>query len=250
MASTTSKNVSQLLSFLSAKPQIGPMNLDDKERWISGGVGGALVLAGLRRGGIVGVLAALAGGALVSRGLSGRCAVKARLAKTPHERRVAAERGWQTAAASSQRIVIQRPIHEVYAFCREFHNLAQFMQHIKRVDVVDDRHSHWTIEAPLGKTLEWDTVVTEDVPDTRIAWESTPESPIRHTGSLNFSDVVGLGTEVQAIIAYEPPAGELGRIVAKLWGESPGVQARDDLLRLKRFLEAGQDHVTASEDGD
>jgi uncharacterized membrane protein len=62
--------------------------------------------------------------------------------------------------------------------------------------------------------------------------------------------VVGLGTEVQAVIAYEPPAGELGRVVAKLWGDSPGAQARDDLLRLKVFLEAGQDNLSASEDGD
>jgi uncharacterized membrane protein len=124
------------------------------------------------------------------------------------------------------------------------------MQHVQRVDPVDSRHSHWIIEAPLGKTLEWDTVVTEDVPNIRIAWESTPESPVRHTGSLTFSDVVGLGTEVQAVIAYEPPAGELGRIVAKLWGDHPGAQARDDLLRLKGFLEAGQDTLSISEDGD
>jgi uncharacterized membrane protein len=245
-----SKNVSQLLTFLAAKPEIGPANLNETERWVSGIGGGALVVAGLRRGGIVGALSALAGGALLSRGLSGRCAVKARLAKTPHERRVAAERGWNTASASLQRVVVQRPIDQVYAFCREFRNLPQFMQHLLRVEVVDSRHSHWVIEAPLGKTLEWDTVVTEDVPNTRIAWESTPESPVRHTGSLTFSDVVGLGTEVQAVIAYEPPAGELGRVVAKLWGDSPGAQARDDLLRLKVFLEAGQDNLSASEDGD
>lgn len=250
MASTTSKNVSQLLAFLSGKPEIGPANLNDKERWISGVGGGALVVAGLRRGGLLGAMAALAGGALLSRGLSGRCAVKARLARTPQERRLAEEYGWRRAAASSQRIVVQRPIDAVYSFCRDFRNLPQFMQHIQRVDVTDDRHSHWIIEAPLGRTLEWDTVVTEDLPNARIAWESTPESPVRHTGSLTFSDVVGLGTEVQAVIAYEPPAGELGRIVAKLWSGSPGVQARDDLLRLKRFLEAGQDHTAASEDGD
>ncbi|WP_197513503.1 SRPBCC family protein [Bordetella bronchialis] len=250
MAPTTPKNISQLLAFLSGKPEIGPTNLNEKERWMSGLGGGALVLAGLRRGGIVGVLAALAGGALVSRGLSGRCAVKARLAKTPHERQVAAERGWHSAAAAAQRVVIQRPIEDVYAFCRDFRNLSQFMQNVRRVDIEDDRHSHWIIEAPLGNTLEWDTIVTEDVPNTRIAWESTTESPVKHTGSLTFSDVVGLGTEVQAVIAYEPPAGEMGRIVAKLWGDSPGAQARDDLLRLKRFLEAGQDHVAASEDGD
>ncbi|ARP87465.1 SRPBCC family protein [Bordetella genomosp. 9] len=246
----TTNNVRQLLDFLAAKPELGPANLNSKERWASGVGGGALVLLGLRRGGWIGAAAALAGGALLSRGVSGRCGVKARLAKTPQERHIAEEQGWQTAAAAAHRVVIQRPIDHVYAFCRDLRNLPQFMQHLKRVDIVDDRHSHWTIEAPLGRTLEWDTVVTEEIPNTRIAWESTPDSPVRHKGSLSFSDVVGLGTEVQAVIAYEPPAGELGRIVARLWGDSPGAQARDDLLRLKRFLEAGQDYATASEDGD
>jgi uncharacterized membrane protein len=246
----TTNNMMQLLDFLASKPEIGPANLNDKERWASGLGGGALVIAGLRRGGWLGALVALAGGALVSRGVSGHCAVKARLGKTPQERQLAREHGWHSAAASSHRVVIQRPIAHVYAFCREFRNLPQFMQHVRSVEILNDRHSHWTIETPLGTALEWDTVITEDVPNSRIAWESTSASPVRHTGWLAFSDVVGLGTEVQAVIAYEPPAGELGRVVAKLWGDRPGLQARDDLLRLKNFLEAGQDSTTASEDGD
>jgi uncharacterized membrane protein len=246
----TTDNMTQLLDFLAGKPNIGPANLTDKERWASGVGGGALVLAGLRRGGWLGALAAVAGGALISRGMSGHCAVKAKLARTPQERQLAEEHGWRSATASAHRVVIQRPIAHVYEFCRDFRNLPQFMQHVNRVDVVNDRHSHWIIEAPLGQTLEWDTVITEETPNARIAWESTSNSPVRHTGWLAFSDVVGLGTEVQAVIAYEPPAGELGRIVAKLWGDTPGLQARDDLLRLKNFLEAAQDYATASEDGD
>jgi uncharacterized membrane protein len=226
------------------------MNLSQAERLTSGVGGGALVLAGVRRGGPLGVLIALAGGALLARGVSGHCGIKERLAKTPQERLLAAEHGWQTAAATSHTAIVQRPIGDVYAFCREFRNLPRFMGHLKRIDVVDDRHSHWIVDLPLGQTLEWDTVITEDRPNERIAWESAPEATLRHTGWLQFSDVTGVGTEVQACIAYEPPAGELGRVVAKLWGERPGTQASGDLQRLKAFLEAGQDRITASEDGD
>ena len=46
--------------------------------------------------------------------------------------------------------------------------------------------------------------------------------------------------EVRATIAYEPPAGQAGRLFAKLWGEEPGKQADDDLRRLKQFLETGE----------
>ena len=47
----------------------------------------------------------------------------------------------------------------------------------------------------------------------------------------------GGGTNVRATISYDPPAGALGRIVAKLFQREPGVQARQDLDRLKAHLE-------------
>lgn len=51
-------------------PQV---NIGNAERIASGAIGAALVAAGLRRGSIGGTLLALAGGALVYRGFSGRC---------------------------------------------------------------------------------------------------------------------------------------------------------------------------------
>jgi uncharacterized membrane protein len=238
----------KLLSGRDPKP-VEP-NLSHVERLTCAGSGSLLALAGIRRGGMLGTLAALAGGALLASGISGYSALKRRVAKTGQERRVAAEHGWDTAAALSHSVIIQRPIGEVYAFCREFRNLPQFMRHLKRVDVTDDRHSHWVVESPLGSPLEWDTVITEDWRNQRIAWESATGAALRHTGWLQFDEVPGAGTQVQAFIAYEPPAGELGRIVARLWGEHPGGQTADDLRRLKTFLEAGQDYVTITEDGD
>jgi uncharacterized membrane protein len=54
---------------------IGDRNVGDAERWISGLVGGALTLAGLRRRSIPGTVLALLGGALAYRGITGRCSV-------------------------------------------------------------------------------------------------------------------------------------------------------------------------------
>jgi uncharacterized membrane protein len=41
-------------------------------------------------------------------------------------------------------------------------------------------------------------------------------------------------------VAYKPPAGELGRLVAKLFQREPEVQARHDLKRFKMLMEAGE----------
>ncbi|MFD0787308.1 cyclase, partial [Micromonospora azadirachtae] len=47
------------------------------------------------------------------------------------------------------------------------------------------------------------------------------------------------GTEVRVQLGYAPPAGALGRAVAKLFGEEPEQQVRDDLRRFKQVLETG-----------
>jgi uncharacterized membrane protein len=48
------------------------------------------------------------------------------------------------------------------------------------------------------------------------------------------------GTIVTADIAYEPPAGDVGRLVAKLFAAEPNIQARHELKRFKMLMEAGE----------
>ena len=50
----------------------------------------------------------------------------------------------------------------------------------------------------------------------------------------------GRGTEVEAIVAYVPPAGDLGRWVAKAFQAEPQAQGRRELKRLKMLLETGE----------
>ena len=216
-------------------------NLGETERWASGALGSAFVLWGAKRGGLAGVLGALVGAALVGRGATGYCPVAAQLGPNPGERHVAKKLGWSTAAAVTRSVTIGKPPAEVYRFFRDFSNLPRFMRHVERIDVLDDTRSHWVVRAPLGRTVEWDAIVTEDRPDERIAWKSAEGADVRNTGAVEFLRAPGdRGTEVRATIAYEPPAGQAGRIFAKLWGEEPGKQAHDDLRRLKQFLETGE----------
>ena len=71
-----------------------------------------------------------------------------------HQRDIAHEaaeaRGWHEAALVGRTITVNRPRDEVYAFWRDFRNLALFMENIESVTPGDDRRSHWVINAPRG----------------------------------------------------------------------------------------------------
>ena len=60
-------------------------------------------------------------------------------------------------------------------------------------------------------------------------------------GAVRFLPAAaGRGTIVSVTMQYEPPGGSLGMTVAKLFGEEPQTQVREDLRRFKNLLEAGE----------
>jgi uncharacterized membrane protein len=138
-------------------------------------------------------------------------------------------------------VTINRPRHELYAFWRDFGNLPLIMENIESVTVLDEGRSHWVVRAPAGTTVEWDSAIVEDIPDELISWQSEPGADITHGGRIDFRDALGgRGTLVTATIAYEPPAGTVGKLVAKLFHREPKIQARRDLRRFKQFRETGE----------
>jgi uncharacterized membrane protein len=141
-------------------------------------------------------------------------------------------------------VTINKPAQELYDFWRNFSNLAGVMENVERIDVSGDR-STWTVKAPGGRTVSWEAIVTEDQPGRVIGWESVEGSEIRNSGRVEFHDVPGRGAVVRAVIAYDPPAGLLGEIIAKLFQREPALQARRDLRRLKQFMETGEISTSA-----
>jgi uncharacterized membrane protein len=138
-------------------------------------------------------------------------------------------------------ITIKRPVEEVYNFWRNFENLPQFMYHLESVQVRGSGRSHWVAKAPGGARVEWDAETTEDVPNQRISWRSLPDADVVNSGTVEFRRAPGgRGTEIHVEISYAPPAGKLGTLVAKLFGEEPSQQVGDDLRRLKQVLETGE----------
>lgn len=142
-------------------------------------------------------------------------------------------------------VTINRPRSEIYAFWRDFSNLPSVMENIERIDVVDDRRSHWAVKGPAGKTVEWGSIVTDDEPNRLIAWRSVEGADVVSSGRVEFFDAApGRGTMVRATFTYDPPGGVIGEWIAKFLQREPNVQTRRDLRRLKQFLETGE--VTSS----
>ena len=162
-----------------------------------------------------------------------------------HQRDVAHEaaeaRSWDEASLVGRTVTINRPREEVFAFWRDFRNFPQFMENIVGVEVLDARRSRWTVAAPAGKTVEWTSTIVEEDDGRLIAWESDKDADIKNTGRIEFRDAPpGRGTEVTATIIYDPPGGDLGKLIAKLFMKEPKVQARHDLRRFKQLLETGE----------
>jgi uncharacterized membrane protein len=137
-------------------------------------------------------------------------------------------------------VTINRPRAELFAYFRDFANLPSFMDNVERIDVIDAKRSHWVVKAPGGKTVEWDSVVTDEAEGEYIAWASEPGADIDNSGRVDFRDAGARGTVVTATLLYDPPAGVVGKLIAKLFQREPAIQARRDLRRFKQLMETGE----------
>lgn len=211
-------------------PQPSP-TASDTERWASLIGGGAMVLMGLRDRSFRGVLTALAGGGLIYQGMTRTSTIeqaKEALAMT------------QTLKVE-QSVTINKPAAELYRYWHNFENLPSFMQHLKHVKVYNDTRSHWIARAPLGGSVEWDADIVQDEENRLIAWTSVEGADIDNSGVVRFQPAPGdRGTEVKIVMEYAPPGGALASTIAKLFGEAPEQQLRDELHRFKQLMEAGE----------
>lgn len=214
-------------------------NVGEAERYgsILGGLG--LLLAGIARRGFGGLLLGAFGAAMIRRGVTGRCALYQKLgvSSARSDRPGVPDNVGITLERS---IVIWRPREDLFAFWHHFPNLALVMKHVERVDVIDERRSHWVVRTPRGRRLEWEAVIINEHPNELIAWESLPGADIENAGSVRFEpEPHGQGTVVIVKLEYNPPGGLLGRLGARALGERAGREIEEDLAQLKKMMESG-----------
>ena len=138
-------------------------------------------------------------------------------------------------------VTINKPRAELYAYWRDFPKLATFMDNVERIEMLDDRRSHWVVKAPGGNTVEWVAAITDEREGEYIAWASEEGADVPNSGRVDFRDAQGdRGTVVTATILYDPPAGVIGKVIAKMFQREPAIQARRDLRRFKQLMETGE----------
>ena len=136
-------------------------------------------------------------------------------------------------------IHIEAPVETVFEYLVNYENFPQFMRNVRSVETKPDGRSHWVVAGPAGAAVEFDSYLTELVPNSSIAWSSIEGSPVKTSGTIRLEPVDD-GTRVQIRMTYSPPAGLLGHVVAKLFGADPKTELDEDMLRLKTRLETGK----------
>ena len=221
----------------SVETKAGGLNVGKGERIASTISGGALIGYALVSRSKHRILLGLFGAGLVYRGATGKCEAYRKLGIN-----TADSDGSEIArdVHVKKSVTINRPAEELYSFWRSFENLPRFMPNLKSVNKIGDNTSHWVATTSVGKTVEWDAEIYNDIPNELIAWRSLPNAEVTHAGSVNFKPAPsGRGTYLEVTFNYNAPFGKASALVAKLFGLEPCQIVEQNLQRLKQLFEAG-----------
>jgi uncharacterized membrane protein len=128
-------------------------------------------------------------------------------------------------------IDVNVPVRTAYNQWTQFEDFPHFMEGVKEVQKLDDRHLHWKAEI-AGKAKEWDAEITEQTPDQRIAWRS--RGGAINGGVVSFHRLSEARSKVLLQLAYDPEG------VVEHLGDAFGMvssHVRRDLKRFKTFVE-------------
>ncbi len=223
------------------------LTVGDLERWSSILGGGALIVGGLTRRSLVGVALLALGTDLIYHGLvRGNGHLHEVFGfETPQDRIPSMTIPHGIGIKVTRSITVNRPAEELYQFWRHLENLPRFMDHLESVKVIGDLRSHWIAKGPAGLKASWDAEIINDVPNVLIGWRSLENADVPNAGSVHFEKTRhGSSTRVDVVLKYSPPAGPLGEVFAKLFGQSPSQTVREDLHRFKHIVELDSGYRT------
>ena len=129
-------------------------------------------------------------------------------------------------------IEVAVPVSTAYNQWTQFEEFPSFMETVDRIQQVDDTHLHWVVSAG-GKQEEFDAVITEQVPDTRVAWTTT-HGP-KHAGVVDFHKLADDRTQILVAMDYETEG--LLEKAADVTGAGKR-RVRGDLERFKEMIES------------
>lgn len=198
-------------------------------RLVVGGVGALTSVAGLARGSLLGLGAAMCGAVAVARSVANIPLVE--LGGVGKRR---------PAVDVDKTITIRAPVQEVLELFTKPENFPRFMRHVKEVRRLGENRWRWKVVGPGGTPYEWEGYLDRIVPNELVSWKSAEGAPVANTGSVCFETVAPGVTRLTIRLRYWPPGGLIGHEIARLLGDDPKRELDEDMMRVKSLLELGK----------
>ena len=132
-----------------------------------------------------------------------------------------------------QSVDVHVPIRVAYDQWTQFESFPAFMDGVESVSQLDDGHSHWVMRVG-NVTREFDTVITEQLPDERVAWK-TVGGELKHAGVVTFHRLDDTTTRLMIQVEWVPE-GVLERAAGVL--NIDAFQVKVDATRFASYVEA------------
>ena len=136
-------------------------------------------------------------------------------------------------------VVVERSIHDVFEFCRDFENFPKIVDVPLEVQDFQDGRSHWTVRSPSGQSIEWDATVTKYVPNSVVGWQSVPKSLVHAGGLMRFAPLSDKETRVDIALTYRPLNTGLAEALRSLVHPTSARRLRSEVAHASRQLGQG-----------
>jgi uncharacterized protein YndB with AHSA1/START domain len=133
--------------------------------------------------------------------------------------------------STTHSIDVTAPLRAVYNQWTQFEDFPRFMEGVVEIRQQGPRTLFWRVNVG-GKDKHWEAEILEQVPDTRIVWESIDGTQNR--GMIAFEGLDPERTRITLTMEYEPE-GLLERAGDVLG--IPSGQVEGDLKRFREFIE-------------
>ncbi len=135
-------------------------------------------------------------------------------------------------ATIEKSIDVEVPVRTAYNQWTQFEEFPRFMEGVEEVKQITDTRNHWRAEI-AGVEREFDTEITEQRPDERIAW-CTTDGP-KQAGVVTFHRLDDTKSKVMLQMEFDPEG------LAEQVGDKLGfvkTRVKGDLKRFKEFIES------------
>jgi uncharacterized membrane protein len=143
---------------------------------------------------------------------------------------------------TTKTIIVGASLQEVFEAWADFERFPRFMANVKSVKKTGERLSHWEVEGPLGKTIEWDAETTLVEPNKRLGWRSVEGSAIHTSGMVTFTQLGTGQTQITLTMQWSVPASKGGDKLAEIFAQ-PEKRLEKDLLSFKTYVEEMKAHA-------